>query len=104
MCSGKTQTVDLSAKVCNRGTNPVQDGAEIIFYQLPPEGGAQTLLCKVETGTLLAPGDCTVVHCTGEVDGSKDVYVAADPEGTIADCHPGNNVGAGSGKLCPTVR
>lgn len=104
VCSGKSQTVDLSAKVCNRGTNPVQDGAEIIFYQLPPEGGAQTLLCKVETGTLLAPGDCTVVHCTGEVDGSKDVYVAADPEGTIADCHPGNNVGAGSGKLCPTVR
>ncbi|MEZ4225889.1 MAG: VCBS repeat-containing protein [Polyangiaceae bacterium] len=110
VCSGKTQTVDLSAKVCNRGTNPVQDGAEIVFYQLPkgdagaPDGGTASPLCKVKTGTLLAPGDCTVVHCSGQVDGDKDVYVAADPDATIADCHPGNNVGAGSGKLCPTVR
>lgn len=115
VCSGKTQTVELSAKVCNRGTNPVQDGAEIAFYQLPKsdaglpdgafdDGGAASVICSLTTGTLLQPGDCTVVKCTGQVDGDKDVFVVADPAGVIADCHPGNNTGAGTAKLCPTVR
>jgi hypothetical protein len=114
VCSGKTQSVDLKAKVCNRGTNPVQDGAEIVFYQLPKsdagppdgafeDGGAATMLCGIQTATLLQPGDCTVVDCTALVDGDKDVYVVADPSGLIADCHPGNNTGAGTGKLCSTV-
>ena len=115
VCSGKTQTVGLQARVCNRGTNPVQDGAEIVFYQLPTsdagppdgafeDGGAATLLCGAETSTLLQPGDCTVVTCTALVDGDKDIYVVADPSGGIADCHPGNNTGAGSGRLCSTVK
>ncbi len=115
LCDGQPKTLELVAKVCNRGTNPVQDGAKIGFYQTPKsdaglpdgaflDGGAATLVCESITGTLLKPGDCTIVKCTGTVSGDTDVYVVADPDGTIADCHPGNNVGAGTRVLCPTVR
>ncbi len=115
LCDGETKTLELSARVCNRGTNPVQDGAVIGFYQTPrtdggppdgafDDGGVATLVCTATTPTLLLPGDCTVVKCTGSIDGAKDTYVVADPDDSIADCHPGNDVGAGTGILCPTVR
>lgn len=115
LCDGQTKTLEISAKVCNRGTNPVQDGAEIAFYQAPKadgglpdgafdDGGVAELVCKTVTPKLLLPGDCTIVKCTGQIQGDKDVYVVADPSGAIADCHPGNNVGAGTKKLCPTVQ
>lgn len=84
--------VTLRARVCNRGTNPVADGALIRFQQT---GGDPRTLCEVRTSMLLAPGQCTMVECTGEIRGSsgRTVEVIADPDGTIADCHPGNNRG-----------
>jgi hypothetical protein len=115
LCDGVTKTIEISAKVCNRGTNPVGDGAEVGFYQAPntdgglpdgafEDGGIAGLVCKTTTPKLLLPGDCTTVKCTGHVDGDKNVYVVADPSGSIADCHPGNNVGAGTRVLCPPVK
>ena len=108
LCQGQSGTRDLHAKVCNRGTNPVQDGATVRFVEVPKgatggDGGipAGKTLCEVSTSKLLKPGDCEVVTCSGDLSGQGDVYVVVDPEHKVADCHPGNNDGAGSLALCP---
>jgi hypothetical protein len=110
VCSGETVSLSLVARVCNRGTNPVQDGAGVAFYMQPngtdagADAGQRTLLCETQTDTLLAPGECTVVQCTGTLQAGYDVFVVVDPDGKVADCHPGNNAGASSRVLCPRVR
>ncbi len=99
LCSGVAGTFTVKARVCNRGTNPVQDGAKVEFTT-GPMGGAKAPLCSESTTKFLLPGDCTLVSCTGAVAAGADVYVAVDPAGDIADCHPGNNDGASARKLC----
>jgi hypothetical protein len=99
LCSGDAGTFSFQAKVCNRGTNPVQDGAEVLFSQ-GKKGQAPAPLCSTATATLLLPGDCTVVECTGELEADNDVLVSVDPDKKIADCHPGNNQGASARLLC----
>ncbi len=99
LCSGQAGTFSFKAKVCNRGTNPVQDGAEVLFTQ-GKKGQAPAPLCASVTDTLLLPGDCTIVECTGELEADNDVLVAVDPDKKIADCHPGNNQGASARLLC----
>jgi hypothetical protein len=109
LCAGQSGTLPLNARVCNRGTNPVQDGATIAFYSTARDAGAfdagaATLICQTQTATLLNPGQCTNVTCTGTVPANADVYVVADPENKIADCHPRNNSGASARALCPVVK
>jgi hypothetical protein len=99
LCTGEAGTFAVKAKVCNRGTNPVQDGAEVAFQQ-GKKGEVPTALCATVTDTLLQPGDCTVVECTGELGADSDVLVSVDPNKKIADCHPGNNDGASARLLC----
>jgi hypothetical protein len=99
LCSGESGDGTLKAKVCNRGTNPVQDGVTVDF--LASDAGGSSSICTAVTTTLLAPGDCQEVQCDGFIPGTGNVYVAVDPEGKIADCHPGNNDGAGTLQLCP---
>lgn len=115
LCSGDAGNTTLKAKVCNRGTNPVQDGVTIEFKATPPGGmggmgggggagggGAGDIaICTAVTTKLLQPGDCEEVQCTGFVPVTNNVYVVVDPSGSIADCHPGNNNGAGTLQLCP---
>lgn len=102
LCAGKSGSIDVAAQVCNRGTNPVQDGALVAFFARaadePNADGKK--LCEVATETLLDVGDCTVVECTGDLDADHDVFVVVDPDGEIADCHPGNNDAAGSLVVC----
>jgi hypothetical protein len=94
ICQGLSGAADLDARVCNRGTNPVQDGVAVEFS----EDGA--VVCATETARLLRPGECEQVSCNGELSGTGDVVVTVDPDGDIADCHPGNNEGASSLQLC----
>jgi hypothetical protein len=106
LCQGQSGSTVLKARVCNRGTNPVQDGVTVQFVEAdsaPADGGVPTgeTVCETVTTTLLQPGECEEIECTGELTGQKDVYVIVDPDGTIADCHPGNNDGAGALALCP---
>lgn len=111
LCAGQSGQTTLEARVCNRGTNPVQDGALVRFVESPDDdagiadGGVPggTLTCEVSTTKLLGPGECEVVSCTGNVSGGN-VFVIVDPDGTISDCHPGNNDGAGAFALCPEVQ
>ncbi len=104
LCAGQSGTTTLEARVCNRGTNPVQDGVTVQFLEADAssDGGLPgTVVCETETTTLLKPGECEEITCTGDLSGQNDVYVVVDPEGSIADCHPGNNDGAGALALCP---
>jgi hypothetical protein len=100
LCAGQSGTITLEARVCNRGTNPVQDGVTVQFLEGDTAQQA-TLVCETQTSKLLKPGECEEISCAGDLSGQADVYVIVDPEGTIADCHPGNNEGAGALALCP---
>ncbi len=94
----------LQAEVCNRGTNPVQDGVEVAFLETddPNKGPDEAVVvCTATTNKLLQPGECEVVACNAELGGQGSIYVDVDPKDTIADCHPGNNLGAGTFALCP---
>lgn len=110
LCAGQSGQLDVHARVCNRGTNPVQDGVSVAFYSIPKsdsgsfEAGAATLICQTVTDTLLTPGTCTLVMCSGVLEADHDVYVVVDPDRTIADCHPENNHGATATALCPGVK
>jgi hypothetical protein len=109
LCSNTSGTIPLSARVCNRGTNPVQDGVTIAFYGAPKntssfDAAGAKLICEDVTKTLLDIGQCTTINCTGTVPTDVDVYVVTDPAGKVADCHPGNNNGASARVLCPVVK
>ena len=96
----KPGSITVSAKVCNRGTNPAPDGVVVAFTSVPKtaplDGGNGTPLCSGTTQTTLQVGMCTVVSCDATVQDDMNIYVTVDPDNTIADCHPGTNRGAGS--------
>lgn len=100
LCAGYAGTKQLDAKVCNRGTNPVQDGVQVQFVEVPSED-TKVVVCETTTSKLLKPGDCESVNCTGNLTGTALVKVIVDPTGSIADCHSNNNEGASTLELCP---
>ena len=108
LCSDVGGAIPLETRVCNRGTNPVQDGVTIAFYTTPKgsplDAAGTSEVCKTTTPKLLTVGECVTVTCTGNVPAGADVYVVADPAGKVADCHPGNNNGASARVLCPVVK
>jgi hypothetical protein len=104
VCGGMAGTFPLEARVCNRGTAPVQDGIVVEFLQTEfPEQtiGEATLACTTATTMLLEPGDCETVSCTASLNGLGNVFVVADPNDQIPDCTPGNNDGASAFQICP---
>lgn len=104
LCDFRGGTKELQAEVCNRGTNPVQDGVVVEFLEteLPDQPVEQAMsVCTAMTSKLLLPGECEVVSCTAMLGGEGNIYVDVDPEDLVADCHPGNNLGAGAFELCP---
>jgi hypothetical protein len=104
LCDFEGGTKELVAEVCNRGTNPVTDGVVVHFLETTDinQGVEEAvLICEAKTSKLLMPGDCEVVSCTADVKGGGNIYVDVDPEDVIADCHPGNNLGADALGLCP---
>jgi hypothetical protein len=100
ICDGQAGVFELAVKVCNRGTNPVQDGVTVEF-RAGDDVETGVAVCTAKTTKLLEPGECEVTSCMGTLPGTGDVFVVVDPSGSIADCHPGNNKGAGVLALCP---
>lgn len=100
---GVSGPVTLNARVCNRGTNPVADGAVIRFELEGVDGGAGPTLCDARTMRLLASGTCTDVECMGNLPANmgRNVRVRVDPDEAIADCHRRNNVGRVPIGTCP---
>ncbi|MBI5517768.1 MAG: hypothetical protein HY909_28615 [Deltaproteobacteria bacterium] len=94
--------VTLRARVCNRGTNPVADGA-LVRFDLEAAGDGGATLCDARTTRLLAVGACTEVECTGALPPGfgRSVRVRVDPDGAIADCHRDNNQGRVPIGTCP---
>ncbi len=84
----------LEARVCNRGTNPVQDGVQVQFAE------DATLVCETVTTRLLRPGECEAVACTGTVTSAEALVVRVDPADEVADCRPGNDEGVPAARLC----
>ena len=78
ICENQVGTADLSARVCNRGTNPATDGVEVEFFEYDPASGPATV-CTAQTTRFLIPGDCEEVSCTGTLVGTGDVRVTVDP-------------------------
>lgn len=104
LCDFEGGDVVLQAEVCNRGTNSVQDGVTVAFYktETPDQGKDEaTLACTAMTTMLLIPGECEIVQCLTQLGGMGNVFVDVDPDDLIADCHPGNNLGADAFGLCP---
>ncbi|RLB56648.1 MAG: hypothetical protein DRJ42_02780 [Deltaproteobacteria bacterium] len=86
--------LDLRARVCNRGTNPVIDGVTVRFTE-----GA-VAVCESTTTRLLEPGECEEIGCRGTVTSADELLVEVDPDDEVADCHPGNDLGAPAAALC----
>lgn len=104
LCDFGGGTKELQAEVCNRGTNPVQDGVVVEFLETDDpnkQADQAVVVCSAKTTKLLQPGECEVVKCTAMLGGQGNIYVDVDPEDKIADCHPGNNLGADAFELCP---
>jgi hypothetical protein len=106
LCAGQSGPLDLRARVCNRGTAPVTDGVAVAFFARPNSDPSAdgSKLCETSTPKLLGVGECTEVSCRAELPADHDVFVVVDPEGKIADCHPGNSDAAGTRVVCATVR
>jgi hypothetical protein len=96
LCDATTGAVTLAANVCNRGTNPVPDGARVVFYEGDPDTGA-AIACETALPRLLGPGECTEVSCDWTIpagaDGARGVTVVVDPDGEVFECRNGNNRG-----------
>jgi hypothetical protein len=101
----KSGTITVSAKVCNRGTNPAPDGVQVAFSSVsktaPGDAGNGTPLCSATTQTTLQVGMCTVVQCDATIADDMNIFVTVDPDNQIADCHPATNRSAGSILICP---
>ena len=95
----------VSAAICNRGAAPVDAGVPVAFFDGAPEGGG-TIVCLLETGTVLFPGDCDTVTCTfapKPPSAPHDVHVLADfggPTGQSKECREGNNRAILEGVTC----
>ncbi|MCC6876018.1 MAG: hypothetical protein IT378_17045 [Sandaracinaceae bacterium] len=99
LCDATTGEVTLAANVCNRGTNPVPDGARVVFYAGDPDGGA-AIACETTLPRLLDPSTCTEVSCDWTIPSepgmervARSVTVVVDPDGSVFECRDGNNRG-----------
>lgn len=98
--SGNPLTCDdagarLSARICNRGTEPVGSGVTVGFYLGDPAAGG-TLLCDAGSVADLVPGMCELVECpwadAPSMSPGPDVYVVADNGHVATECREANNV------------
>jgi hypothetical protein len=93
----------MRAMVCNRGTEPVDSGVVVAFYEGTPESG--TPICEVTTETQLTPGDCEDVTCEWATPAEEPpgvlVTIVADANNDNSECLEGNNVGLIYDLYCP---
>ncbi|MCB9601926.1 MAG: VCBS repeat-containing protein [Sandaracinus sp.] len=92
-CDG--EIARLTARVCNRGTEPVGSGVSVGFYVGDPAAGGERICSGASVGNVL-PGECENVECpwpdAPETAPGPDVWVIADDENLARECREGNNV------------
>ncbi|MEM9069320.1 MAG: VCBS repeat-containing protein [Myxococcota bacterium] len=103
VCGAMGET-ELVANVCNRGTNPVPDGARVVFYEGDPDEGA-SIACETMLPRLLEVGMCTAVSCTYTIpeEDAPDIVVVVDPDGEVFECRNGNNRGVIPAVFCGLI-
>ncbi|MFT5358442.1 MAG: hypothetical protein ACI9KE_005680 [Polyangiales bacterium] len=103
ICGAEGET-NLTANVCNRGTNPVPDGARVVFYDGDPDDGA-AIACETSLPRLLGVAECTAVSCPFTIaDGeSPEIVVVVDPDEEVFECRSGNNRGVIPAVLCGPI-
>jgi len=102
LCLSSGGTIAIGTNVCDRGTNPVPDGARAVFCQGDPSASGG-VACETGLPILLTPAACTEVTCDWSVPSGQsinEVSVLVDPDGEVAKCHNGNNGGAVAAILC----
>jgi len=105
LCDVATGEIDLTARVCNRGTNPVPDGARVVFYEGDPDAAAP-IACETRLPRLLAPAECTEVSCSWIVPSegaARTITVVVDPDGEVFECRDGNNRGVIPAVYCGPI-
>ena len=102
-------TITLTSKICNRGTEPVGAGEPTSFYLGSPPVGAP--VCVTTTDFILQPGDCSELTCVWQSPSNNDaitVTVVVDDDGTgtgdTTECHEGNNSSVLHGTGCGIVQ
>lgn len=99
ICESEGGDFELAARVCNRGTNPVPDGARVVFYDGDPD--ASVIACETVLPRLLEVGACTRVACTATLaEGRPEITVVVDPDGEVFECRDGNNRGLVPSRIC----
>jgi hypothetical protein len=87
--------VRLTARVCNRGTEPVGSGVSVGFYVGDPSAGGTRICAGASVGNV-APGRCETVECpwpeAPTMPPGPDVWVVADDDAVARECREGNNV------------
>jgi len=100
---GAMGATNLRANVCNRGTNPVPDGARVVFYEGDPDAGA-SIACETSLPRLLDVGECSSVSCSYTVpDDAPDIVVVVDPDGEVFECRDGNKRGVIPAVFCGLI-
>lgn len=90
-------TVELGARVCNRGTEVAPAEVRVDFEE---RGQAiDDILCGVSLRLRLAPGRCEEVRCTGLLSDVDALVVSIDTDATVEECRTDNNV-AEAGVVC----
>jgi hypothetical protein len=85
----------LTARVCNRGTEPVGSGVSVAFYVGDPAAGGARICAGAAVGDL-APGRCETVECpwpeAPTAAPGPDVWVVADDGVLVRECREANNI------------
>ncbi|MDX9720221.1 MAG: CARDB domain-containing protein [Myxococcota bacterium] len=107
LCAAAGGELTLAARVCNRGTNPVPDGARVVFFAGEPDAGAE-IACETVLPEFLHPGSCATVSCAwtlpeSEPELAKQLIVVVDPDGDVFECRDGNNRGVVAALLCSEI-
>jgi hypothetical protein len=97
---GGAQTLMLSGEVCNRGAGGVAASVPVQF-----QDGQGNLICSTTTPTVLGPGACVSVSCSGAAPSLGTQLVAVvDPTGTTRPCDGAQNDSTLSGFSCFIAR
>nr|WP_206607029.1 VCBS repeat-containing protein [Sandaracinus sp.] len=89
-CGDTSATTDLSATICNRGNQDLEDGIAVSFYAVGADGESRTPGCEVTIATLDS-GQCTRVECAASLDASGLFEVEAEDQSGEEECEVANN-------------
>jgi hypothetical protein len=96
----------LTARICNRGTEPVGDGVSVGFYVGDPAAGGMRICDGASVGNLDV-GECETVECAWpdapETDPGLDVWVVADDGSVARECRESNNITIFRGVRCGVI-